>query len=73
MLLLCASFGVFASVFLIVGLAIDCQQLLLPWIITMLADVFVEASHFFYVVAFEEVSCLSFEGKLNGQQLVIIL
>lgn len=56
MLLFCASFGCFASLFLVVGLTIDCRQLLLPWIVSMIADVIVEASHFFYVVAYEEVS-----------------
>lgn len=55
MMLLCASFGVFASFFLLIGLAIDCRQLLLPWILTMIADAFVEASHFIYVVFFEKV------------------
>lgn len=55
LLLLCASFGVFASILLIIGLIIDCRQCLLPWICTMIADAFVEASHFFYVVIFEKV------------------
>lgn len=59
MLLICASFGFVASVFLLVGLSIDCRQLLLPWIVTMVADDFVEATHFLYVVSFEKVDMLS--------------
>lgn len=55
MLLLCASFGIFASIFLIIGLFTDCRLLLLPWIMAMGLDVFVEASHFLYVVVFENV------------------
>lgn len=55
MLMLCSSFGIFASLFLIVGLTIDCKPLLLPWIVTLILDIFVEASHFVYVVAFEKV------------------
>lgn len=61
MLLLCASFGIFASLFMIVGMTIDCRQLLLPWIFTMIADVIVEASHFLYVVVYEKVSLSSTE------------
>jgi Domain of unknown function (DUF4728) len=59
MLLLCASFGVFASLFLIIGLSIDCKPLLFPWLVTMGIDILVEASHFFYVVFFEKVKLLN--------------
>jgi hypothetical protein len=77
MLLLCASFGIFASLFLIIGLTIDCKPLLLPWIVTMALDVIVEASHFIYVISFQKVtwqnviiiistkSC--FSGRLNSR------
>lgn len=66
MLLLCASFGVFASLFMIVGLAIDCRQLLLPWIFTMIADALVEASHFVYVILYEKVRFISMNWSVES-------
>lgn len=60
LLLLCASFATFASIFMLVGLAVDCRQLLLPWILAMVADISVEATHFIYVVSYQKVRLEAF-------------
>jgi hypothetical protein len=55
-LLFCSLLGVFSSFGLFIGILIDCKELLLPWILTMIVDCFAEISHFVYIAVFVEVT-----------------
>lgn len=55
-ILSCSLLGILTSLCLIVGLLTKCKELLLPWILTMIADFSAEISHFIYVVFFVEVN-----------------
>jgi hypothetical protein len=54
-LLFCSLLGVFSSFGLFIGILIDCKELLLPWIFTMIVDCFAEISHFIYIAVFVDV------------------
>jgi hypothetical protein len=55
MILTSTSFGVLTTMTLLIGIYKNRRDLLLPWISVMIIDVFVESSHFVYVLIFEKV------------------
>lgn len=57
-LLISSTFGLISSIIGIVGLRNEKRKLLLPWIIIMVCDVLIEASHFIYLVCDQKVNII---------------
>ncbi|XP_055376741.1 uncharacterized protein LOC129608960 [Condylostylus longicornis] len=53
LLLICSSSGCLASILLIIGLRKDIRCFLIPWILVLLSDLFLELAHFIFLIVIE--------------------
>lgn len=72
MFLLCSILGSISSVLVFIGLKKDQREFLVPWILVMALDIFVDVFYFFFIVIFGNLKFEPLTGTIFTLQFFVL-